>query len=140
MQTGDEVGHRSEGELRSVGVSGDGAGDGLAVADARGLEAPSTSLVPRQELEVGVELGDLHAGLGKDEPTTPLGRIRGIEVPVADVVAAVQQLGVHQPAIGDVDLRQRPSRAYREDALAGVAGHADQGVEGLAGVSEHLPP
>ena len=68
------------------------------------------------------------------------GRIGVVEVPLADVVAAVQQLGVHQPAVGDVDLRQRPARADREDALAGVAGLADQPVEGLAGVAEHVEP
>jgi len=140
VQAGDEVGHRPVGELRSVGVAGDGSRDRLAVADPRGLDRPPVGLSRRKELEVGVELGDLHARLGADEVAVPLRRVRGIEVPVADVVTAVQQLGVHQPAIGDVDLRQRPSRADREDSLAGVVGLADQVVEVLAGVPEHLPP
>ena len=104
------------------------------------LIARRSAPFPAEPLEVGVELGDLHSGLGEDDVAALRGRIGGIEVPLADVVATVQQLGVHQPAVGDVDLRQRPARADREDALAGVARLADQPVEGLAGVAEHVEP
>ena len=132
VQAHDEVGHRPEVDLRAVGVPGDRAGDRLAVADAGGLDRAPAGALPLRPLEVGVELGDLHSGLGEDDVAALRGRIGGIEVRLADVVATVQQLGVHQPAVGDVDLRQRPARADREDALAGVAGLADQPVEGLA--------
>ena len=140
MQAHDEVGHRPEGDLRAVRVPGDRAGNRLAVADAGGLDRSPAGALPLTPLEVGVELGDLHAGLGQDDVAALRGRIGGIEVLLADVVATVQQLGVHQPAVGDVDLRQRPARADREDALAGVAGLADQPVEGLPGIEEHVEP
>ena len=140
VQADDEVGHRPEVDLRAVGVPGDRAGDGLAVADPGRLQRPLLGIVLRDQLEIGVELGDLHAGLGEDDARAVRGRIGVVEIALADVVAAVQELGVHQPAVGDVDLGQRPARADREDPLAGLARLADQLVEGFAGVPEHVEP
>lgn len=72
-----------------MGVPGDGAGDGLPVADPGGLNSPPVGVLARDELEVGVELGDLHAGLGEDDVAALRGRIGFVEVVLGDVVAAV---------------------------------------------------
>ena len=49
-----------------------------------GLDRPPVGVLPRDQLEVGVELGDLHAGLGEDDVAALRGRIGGIEVRLAD--------------------------------------------------------
>src|SRR4051794_1379203 len=59
VQAGDEVGHRPEGDLRAMGVARDRARDGLAVADPGGLNRAAVGVLPRNQLEVGVQLGDL---------------------------------------------------------------------------------
>jgi hypothetical protein len=61
-------------------------------------------------------------------------------VAVGKVVAAVQELRVHQPAVGDVDLGERPAGADGEDPLVGCARLPDQLVEVRARLPEHLEP
>ena len=118
VQADDEVRHRAVVDLRAVRVPGDRAGDRLAVADPGRLQRPLVGVVARRQLQVGVELGDLQPGLGEHDARAVRGRVGVLEVALADVVAAVEQLRVDQPAVGDVDLRQRPARADREHPLA----------------------
>ena len=140
MQADDEVRHRPEVQLRAVRIAGHGAGDRLPVADPGGLQRPLVADVGRRQFQERVQFGDLHTRLREHDGPLVRDRVAVGEVALADVVTAIEELRVDESTVGDVDLRQRPSGPDRKHPLLGVPRLADDLVEALPGLAEHVEP